>query len=137
MKRQAVQRSLQAVRPAGVCVASGNEADTWTVKSLPALRVKKFSPPPRCRTGEALLSVPRRQWQPEISLDKISDAVIPTATKLRAVWRPWLLQPHHPNLVAAEIAGLVGGPFPSGGSFRRRLEKKRDGRNGRPLRSKN
>ncbi|MGA2028549.1 MAG: hypothetical protein ABSG87_00535 [Verrucomicrobiota bacterium] len=57
----------------------------------------------RCRTIEDLLSMPRKQWQPNIPLDKICDADIQIATKLRAALKPWLIEQHDPNLSAAEL----------------------------------
>jgi hypothetical protein len=105
MKRQAVQWHLRAV-PAGVRIVAGNEAAAWTVEQLPAPlrnRLAAVAAQQRCRTVETLLSMPPRQWQPALSLDKISDADIQTATKLRDALRPWLVQQHDPNLTAAEL----------------------------------
>src|ERR1700733_9796904 len=105
MKRQAVQWHLRDV-PAGVRIVAGNEAAVWRVDQLPASlrsRLAAVAAQQRCRTVDALLSMPRQQWQPALSLDKISDADIQAATKLRDALRPWLIQQHDPNLSAAEL----------------------------------
>jgi hypothetical protein len=52
---------------------------------------------------EALLTAPRRQWQPSIPLDKISAADIQAATKLREALRPWLIRQHDAGLSSAEM----------------------------------
>ena len=47
--------------------------------------------------------MPRVAWQPVFSLDKICDADIQAATKLRTALMPWLIQQHDLNSSAAEI----------------------------------
>ena len=106
MKRQAVQWHLRDVRPAGVRIVAGNEAAAWAVEQLPAPlreRLAAEATQQHCRTIAALLSMPRRQWQPAIPLDKIHDADIQAATKLRDALKPWLIQQHDLNLPATEI----------------------------------
>ena len=103
---QAVRKLLRGVRPAGVRIVAGNEAAAWTVAQLPVSlreRLADEAVKQHCRTIEALLSMPRQQWQPPIPLDKISDADIQAATKLRAALKPWLIQQHDPNLSTAEL----------------------------------
>jgi hypothetical protein len=103
---QAVRKWLRDVRPAGVRIIAGNEAATWTVAQLPMSlrdRLADEAAKQHCRTIEALLSMPRQQWQPPIPLDKISDANIQVATKLRDALKPWLIQQHDPNLSTAEL----------------------------------
>ena len=108
MKRQSVQWHLRDVRPAGARIVAGNDAAAWMVDQLPAPlreRLASAAAQQRCRTIEALISMPRQQWQPAIPLDKISEADIQTATKLRAALKPWLIQQHDPNLSTAELEG--------------------------------
>jgi hypothetical protein len=103
---RAVRRQLRAVRPVAVRIVAGNETAVWTVEQLPSPlreRLAAVATMQRCRTVEALLSMPRQQWQPAIPLDKISDANIQAATKLRDALKPWLIQQHDPNLSAAEF----------------------------------
>ena len=103
---QALRRQLRDVRPAGVRIVAGNETTTWAVEQLSAPlreRLAAVAAQQRCRTIEALLSMPRQQWQPAIPLDKISDADIQTATKLRDALKPWLIEQHDLNLSAAEV----------------------------------
>ena len=106
MKRQAVQWHLRDVHPVGVRIIAGNEASAWTVEQLPAPlreRLAAAAAQQRCRSIDALLSMPRQQWQPPIPLDKISDEGIQAATKLRDALKPWLMQQHNLNLSATEF----------------------------------
>ncbi len=106
MKRQAVQWHLRDIQPAGVRIVAGNETAAWTVEQLPTKlreRLAAEAMQQRCRTIEALLSMPRPQWQPTIPLDKISDADIQIATKLRDALKPWLIQQHDLSLSSAEM----------------------------------
>ena len=106
MKRQALQWHLRDVPPAGVRIVAGNEAAAWTVDQLPAPlreRMAAEATQQRCRTIEALISMPRAAWQPAIPLNKISDADIQAATKLRDALKPFLVQQHGLNLSATEI----------------------------------
>jgi len=103
---QALRKQLRDVRPAGVRIVAGNEAATWTVEQLPAPmreRLADTATQQKCRTIEDLLNTPRQQWQPAIPLNKISDADIQIATKLRDTLKPWLIQQHDPNLSTAEL----------------------------------
>jgi hypothetical protein len=102
---QAVRKMLRDVLPAGVRIVAGNEAAAWTVDQLPAPmrdRLTDEAAKQRCRTIEALLSMPRKLWPPPIPLDKISDANIQTATKLREALKPFLVEQRDPNLSAEE-----------------------------------
>lgn len=106
MKRQAVQWHLRDVSPAGVRLVAGNEASAWTVEQLPLPlreRLAAAATQQRCRTVEALLTMPRHQWQPPIPLDKICDADIQAATKLRAALLPWLFRQHDKWLTSADM----------------------------------
>ncbi len=103
---QTVREQLRAVRPAGVRVVGGNEAATWTVEQLPMPlreRLAAEATQQRCRTIEALLSMPRQQWQPAIPLDKIHDTEIQAATKLREALKPWLIGQHDLGMSSAEL----------------------------------
>ena len=103
---QAVRKLLRNVRPSGARIVAGNEAAAWTVDQLPAplrARLEGEAVKQHCRTIEGLLSMPRRPWQPHIPLDKISDADIQAATKLREALKPWMIQQHDPDLSTAEL----------------------------------
>jgi hypothetical protein len=103
---QSVRKQMRDLPPSGVRIIAGNEAAIWTVELLPApLRERLAAEATRqhCRTIEAMLALPRQQWQPSIPLGKISDADIQAATKLRDALKPWLIQQHDPNLSTAEL----------------------------------
>lgn len=108
---QRVREQLRDVRPAGVRIVAGNEAAAWTVGQLPAPlceRLAAEAAQQRCigcaphDRIETLLSMPRVTWQPALPIDKICDAGIQAATRLRAALTPWLIQQHDLNLSAAE-----------------------------------
>ena len=108
---QRVREQLRDVWPAGVRIVAGNEASAWTVGQFPAPlcdRLAAKAAQQRCigcashDRIQTLLSMPRVAWQPALSLDKICDADIQAATKLRATLTPWLIQQHALNLSAAE-----------------------------------
>jgi hypothetical protein len=106
MKRQAVQWHLRDVSPSGVRVVVGNESAVWSVGQLPVQlreRLAAAATQQRCRTIEALLSMPRQRWQPAVAMDKICDADIQAATKLRTAMLPWLFRQHDKRLSAAEL----------------------------------
>ena len=101
---QAVRHQLRAVQ-AGVCVVAGNEAAAWTVDQFPAPlheRLAAKAPQQRCRTIETLLSLPRQQWQPAITLSNISQASFDAAEKLREALKPFLTAPQDTSLTAEE-----------------------------------
>ena len=106
IKPPTVREQLRNVTPAGARIVAGNETAVWKVEQLPMPlreRLAAEAMQQRCRTIEALLSMPRAAWQPAIPLAKISDADIQTATKLREALKPWLIQQHGLNLSATEI----------------------------------
>jgi hypothetical protein len=107
LKRQAVQWHLRAVTPAPApVVVNGNEAAAWELAQLPAAiraRLEVEAGRQRCRTIEALLTMPRTRWEPPMPLDKICDADIQAATKLRAALLPWLYRQHDARLTSAEM----------------------------------
>jgi hypothetical protein len=103
---QAVRKLLRDVRPAGLRIVAGNETSTWAVNQLPVQlreRLAAAAAQQRCRTIEALLTMPRQPWRPAIALDKISDTDIQAATKLRDALKPWLIGQHDLSLSAAEV----------------------------------
>jgi hypothetical protein len=112
MKRQAVQWHLRAVTPAPApVVVNGNEAAAWELAQLPPpirTRLEAEATRQHCRTVGDLLSMPRRQYRPEIPLDKICEADIQAATKLRAALVPWLFRQHDTRLTSAgmDAAGV-------------------------------
>ena len=76
---------LRDVKRAGVRIVAGNEAAAWAVEQLPSPlreRLAKKAQRQRCigcnenQRIEALLSIPRRPWRPDIPLDQVSDADI-------------------------------------------------------------
>jgi hypothetical protein len=100
-----VREKLRNVTPAGKRIVAGNETAVWKVEQLPMRlreRLAEEAKRQRCRTIEALLSMPRVAWQPAIPLDKISDSDIQTAMKLRDALKPFLVQQHEPSLSANE-----------------------------------
>ena len=50
-----------------------------------------------------MLSAPPRRWEPALPLDKIADADIETARKLREALRPWLVEQHDLSLSSADL----------------------------------
>jgi hypothetical protein len=54
------------------------------------------------RDAAALLAEPPKQWQAPLPLDKIANAHIESARKLREALWPWLVQQHDLSLTAAE-----------------------------------
>jgi hypothetical protein len=103
---QAIRKSLRGVAAVGVRIVNGKEAAAWTVNQMPeplCERLAAAAVQQDCRTIEAMLSMPRRQWQPAIPLDKIHADEIQAATKLRDALNPWLVKQHDLNLSAAEI----------------------------------
>jgi hypothetical protein len=104
---QMIRKALRGIQPAGLRIVAGNVAAAWTVEQLPALLRENLAAEAtkqHCRTIETLLSMPRRPWQPPIPLDKISDADIQHATKLREVLKPWLIRQRDPHLRGEERA---------------------------------
>ena len=106
VKPQSVREQLRQVAPSGVRIVAGNETKTFSVASLPLSlreRLAAEAMQQRCRTIDALLSMPRSVYQPAIPLEKIADADIQAATKLRDALKPWLIGQHDLSLSAAEM----------------------------------
>ena len=103
---QTVRGFLKGITPASVQVVAGNEAAAYSVGQLPEGLVERLAAAAEqqcCRTIEVLLSMPRKQWQPAIPLDKISPADIQIATMLRDALKPWLIGQHDLSLSSAEM----------------------------------
>jgi hypothetical protein len=106
IRRQTVAGQLRDIAPAAVRIVHGNQAAAWTVDQLPLPlreRLAASATQQNCRTIEAVLSMPRQQWQPAIALDKLDDDVIKSATKLRDALRPFLVRQHDSNQAASEM----------------------------------
>lgn len=103
---QAVRQQLRDITAEGEQFHGGNRAAAWTVAQLPPsllTRLEKESARQRCRTVETLLAMPRRAYAPEIPLDKICDADLQSATKLREALLPRLVRQHGEDLMASEF----------------------------------
>ena len=106
IKRQAVQWHLRCCEMKTVKIVNGNETAAWSVEQLPAAlreRLAAVAVQQRCRTVEALLSMPRKRWQPPLPLEKICDADILAATKLRDALKSWLIRQHDNKLSSADM----------------------------------
>jgi len=103
---QAVRKYLCRLSPDGALVVNGQEAAAWTVARLPeSLRQRLEAEAARqhCRNVETLLALPRQRYKPEIPLEKICDADIHAANKLREALRPWLIRQHDLTLASSEM----------------------------------
>lgn len=103
---QAVRKALAGTTAAGVRVANGLEAAAWSVASLPDGLQGRLADRARAhgyRSSEAMLSEPRKRWEPDLPLDKICDDDIGYANKLRDVLRPWLSEQHDLSLSSGEL----------------------------------
>jgi hypothetical protein len=106
MKRQAVAHHLRNVAPASVVIVRGNDAAAWEFCQLPAELQKRLGTEARRqgnRNAEALLSRPASRWQPTIPLERICDADIQAATRLRTALLPWLNRQHDKRLAPADM----------------------------------
>jgi len=104
--RQAARKALNGTAPDGVRLANGNETAVWAVVRMPEpLRDRLGEEAKRrgYRDADSMLTSPPKQWAPAIPLDKIADADIQQAGKLRDALRPWLVQQHDLDLTAREL----------------------------------
>jgi hypothetical protein len=99
-----VRERLAGIPAADKLQVSGNWTAAWAVDQFPlslredvALAARKGN----C-TIEGLLSTPRRQWQPQISLGNIAPEKITEAERLREALKPFLTAPRDPGLSAEE-----------------------------------
>ena len=90
----------------GVRIVGGIEAAAWSVEGLPLSLLKRLEEE-ALRNGyrdvAAMLADPPKQWQPPLPLDKIADAHIEDARKLREALRPWLAQQHDSALAGKDL----------------------------------
>src|ERR1035438_7815556 len=103
---QAVRNRLLDTPATGLQVVAGIEAAAWSVDNLPeSLRKRLDEGAARgsYRDAAALLAEPPKQWQPPLPLDKIADAHIDGARKLREALRPWLAQQHDTTIAGMDL----------------------------------
>jgi hypothetical protein len=98
MKRQAVQWHLRGVEPATRDkIVNGQAAAAWTPAQLPPALIKLAEAARvngNYRTLNDVFTNPRSRWQPPLPINKICDADIQAATKLRDALKPWLIRQH-------------------------------------------
>ena len=102
---QAVRKGLLDTPATGVRIIGGLEAAAWSLDALPEPlrnRMEEAARGQGYRNTIAMLAEPPKQWQPALPLDKIADAHIEGARKLREVLRPWLAQQRDASLTAKE-----------------------------------
>jgi hypothetical protein len=101
---QAVRQQLRDVVPTDSLTIFGNKTSAWTADQLPA-RLREGlaieSTRQKCSI-EALLRLPRRQWQPPIPFGDIASENIHDAEKLREALKPFLMDPAGVGLSAEE-----------------------------------
>ncbi len=113
MKRQAVQWHLRDMEPATrEKIVNGAKACGWTVAQIIAKfgeRLAVETVRQNCKGDdlvqrvETLLALPRTRYQPPLPLERICDADIQAATKLRDALKPWLICQHDGKFSAAEL----------------------------------
>jgi hypothetical protein len=98
IKRQAVQWHLRDVEPATrEKFVKGNAAAAWTLAQLPPALLKLAEAARvngNYRTVNDVFTNPRTRWQSALPIEKICDADIQAATKLRDALKPWLIRQH-------------------------------------------
>jgi hypothetical protein len=102
---QAVRKGLLDTPASGSRIIAGGEAATWSMGRLPASLRKRLDEEAArrgCRDAAAMLAEPPKQWQPALPLDKVADAHIEGARKLREALRPWLVQQGDTGLAAKD-----------------------------------
>jgi hypothetical protein len=107
--RRTVRWHLRAVR-GFVKLVNGNKAAAWTRDQFPPVLEEKLSAAAvqqRCRSVEALLTMPHNRWQPALPLEKICEADIQAATKLRDALQPSLARQHEIKPGELEAIGLA------------------------------
>jgi hypothetical protein len=93
--RQAAQRILAGISPAGEAVTHGNVAKAWTLATLPApwqLKLQNQAGKLGYRNAEQLLSAPPRRWEPPIPLGEVAQDSLERAAKLQRALRRVLSQ---------------------------------------------
>jgi hypothetical protein len=103
---QAVRKGLLDTPATGIRIIGGLEAAAWSLDRIPeSLRKRLDGEALRhsYRDAAAMLAEPPKQWQPPLPLDKIADAHIEGARKLREALRPWLVQPQDSSLARKDL----------------------------------
>lgn len=109
IKRQAVQWHLRGVIPAWTKVVKGNETCAWEIAQLPEnlqARIKEKAQQQNFRSAADFLSAPRKQWQPDLPIDQISDEDVQTASLLRKALQSSLKQQHDSRITSSELEAL-------------------------------
>ena len=102
---QAARKALLDTPAVGVRIIGGVEAAAWSLDRLPESLGKRLDEEAAARgyrDTAALLADPQKQWQPALPLDKIADAHIGIARKLREALRPWLVKRHDTTLATKD-----------------------------------
>ena len=89
---QAVRKALSDTPATGLRMIRGGEAATWSVDRLPEPLRKRLDEEAQrhnYRDAAAMLAEPPKQWDPPLPLEKVAEAQIESARKLREVLRPW------------------------------------------------
>ena len=103
---QAARKSLLDTPATGIRIIGGVEAAAWSTDRLPESLRKRLDEEAARRSyrdAAAMMADPPKQWQPPLPLDKIADAHIESARKLREVLRPWLLQQRDTSLATKDL----------------------------------
>lgn len=99
----AIRQQLRGIAATGEQWPGGVRADAWMIGQLPEsllARLDAAALQQRCKGAtteqrvQVLLSMPCNRWEPDIPLDKICEADMESAGKLREALRPWLLRQH-------------------------------------------
>ncbi len=109
-KRQAVQRWLASITPAGVRIVRGNEANAWTVGSLPErirAKLKRRATASGCRSMEHLLGAPSPRFESPLPVDQLAPQIQERMRKTRAALaRPLIEQANGMTGAALDALGL-------------------------------
>lgn len=103
---RAVRRILADVPSVSKVIVRNNETAAWSIPQLPdSLRNRLAVEATRAgyRDAESMLAAPPQRWAPPLPLDKICDADIEQANKLRDALRPWLAQRHDLRISSAAM----------------------------------
>jgi hypothetical protein len=90
----------------GIRIVEGVEAAIWSMDRLPAPLRKRFDEEAQrhnYQDAAAMLAEPPKQWNPPLPLEKVADAQIQSARKLRDVLRPWLVQQHDATITTKDL----------------------------------
>jgi hypothetical protein len=101
-----VRKQLLDTPATGIRIVGGTEAAAWSVDRLSESLGKRLDEEARghgYRSAAAMLAEPPKQWQPPLPLDKVADAHIEGARKLREALRPRLAQRHDAKLATKDL----------------------------------